>query len=214
MYITACKALLVESLASGFKAINPLPNNNPPGIELIPQSIGVDYPEQENYWPGCLVQFHPTKNQYTGLFPDTIVQVSNESTFQQQRQLYFEGSWDISIYSTLSEERDRLWESLIDLFLLNSVSPGATAFWDSVNNYDLVSATLLPGTVEPLGDTISPGVPWKPELLIYEASIRVQGCGVFNPPTLGQIYNPLTQVLLNAGSYLSPQIANFTIPPT
>lgn len=184
MLITAVKTAIVEATVSGFNAINPVGTPNLTGqfnlpsntsIDLTPNSVTIEYPLEEAQWPAVFVQFRPTKTQWSGLNPDLYVTVSGVSTVD--RMTYFEGVIDFQILALHSEERDRLWESLINLITQNYHSPASIAFYNSINLNDLVSLTLLESTVSNLGDTVSPGTPYSPEDLTYEATLRVQCIG-------------------------------------
>jgi len=176
MFTTAVKTCIVEALVSGFNSLNPTgsyPSST--SLDLTPNSVTIEYPLEEVQWPALFVQFRPSKSQWTGLNPTTYSGAA--SPWTASREIYFEGALDFQILAMHSEERDRLWDSLNNLILMNEFSPGATAFYNSINQNDLVGITLLSSTVQSLGDTVSPGTPYSPEELTYEATLRVQCVG-------------------------------------
>jgi len=176
MFTTAVKTCIVEALVAGFNALNPTgsyPSST--SLDLTPNSVTIEYPLEEVQWPALFVQFRPSKSQWTGLNPTTFS--GSASPFSASREIYFEGFIDFQILAMHSEERDRLWDSLNNLILMNGFSPGATAFYNSINQNDLIGITLLASTVQSLGDTVSPGTPYSPEELTYEATLRVQCVG-------------------------------------
>ena len=186
MFITGVKIALVEALVAGFNAINPnynpnltqqfnYPNDNT--IDLTPNSITIEYPLEEVQWPAIFVQFRPTKSQWTGLNPDTYTAISGTTLHNTNREIYYEGVIDLQILAMHSEERDRLWDSLYNLILMDPNSPASAAFYDSLNSNDLIAITLLQSTVTSLGDTVSPGTPYSPEELTYEATLRIMCIG-------------------------------------
>ena len=186
MFITGVKIALVEALVAGFNAINPnynpnltqqfnYPNDNT--IDLTPNSITIEYPLEEVQWPAIFVQFRPTKSQWTGLNPDTYTAISGTTLHNTNREIYYEGVIDLQILAMHSEERDRLWDSLYNLILMDPNSPASAAFYDSLNSNDLIAITLLQSTVTSLGDTVSPGTPYSPEELTYEATLRINCIG-------------------------------------
>lgn len=186
-------------MVEAFKALNVNYTNTPTeagyfvqneSLDLAPHYIGIQYPVKEIQWPCMVIQFHPNKVEYAGLSPDSYTPVlgSNPATMSAIRTIYFEGAWDISIVSTSGAERDRLWDTLFDVFLMDPLNPASNAFYGNFDNYDLMSATLLKGTIEPLGDSIGGQVPWNENLLAYEASVRMLGNGNIEYPPPGGEY--------------------------
>jgi hypothetical protein len=211
MFITAVKTSMVEALDAGFNTLATSPIDT--SLDLVPNSITIEYPLELVEWPAMLVQFRPSKVQWSGLFPDTYqtyasgITISgvNYPAHNSTRTCYFEGSIDIQIMAMHSEERDRLWDSVTNLILMGAGSPASAAFYNSIYNNDLVGMTLLPDTYTPLGDSISPGTPWSPEELTYEASVRINCIGDFygakydyqipditNIAASGTVYTPST----------------------
>lgn len=196
MFTTAVKTTIVEALVAGFSALNP--NYNPNltqqfnypidnGLDLTPNSITIEYPLEQVQWPCILVQFRPSKIQWSGINPDiytvspsgtTISGVTYSGT-NVNRTGYFEGAIDLQIMAMHSEERDRLYDSVANLILMGQGSPASTAFTQSITNNTLVGMTLLLDSFNPLGDSITVGTPWSPEELTYEASVRIRCIGDF-----------------------------------
>jgi len=185
MFTTAVKTTIIEALNAGFSALASSPSNN--SLDLTPNSIVIEYPLEAVEWPCILVQFRPSKVQWSGLNPDiytvsssgTTISGTTYSGFNSNRTNYFEGSVDLQIMAMHSEERDRLYDSVANLILMGQGSPASTAFNASILNNTLVGITFLLDTFTPLGDSISAGTPWSPEELTYEASIRIQCVGDF-----------------------------------
>ena len=57
--------------------------------------------------------------------------------------------------------------------------------------------TFLQGTVQTLGDTVSPGTPWSPEEFSYEASVRIQCVGDFYESKFDTLTPTLQTVVLS-----------------
>ena len=157
------------------------------------------------HWPAIFVQFRPSKTQWSGLYPDTFTLPSgqyiyNEQAAQTNRTGYFEGSIDLQILALTSEERDQLWDTLYNLVLMNPGNPGSYAFYQSLQNNNLIGMTILQGTVQTLGDTVSPGTPWSPEELSYEASVRIQCVGDFYESKFNTLVPTLQTVVLSGTS--------------
>lgn len=193
MFITAAKIAIVDAIQSGFNALGQPSKNNT--VDLIPRSVTIEYPIEEIEWPAVYIQFRPTTTQYTGLAPDILAQ-NQDLTWESIRQGYFEAAIDLQILAMSSEERDRIWEALINLFLMNNMSPASTALYNSIAEDDLIAMTILPGQVLQVGDTVSPGTPWSPEELTYEATIRVKCLGEFYENKYTQTLLPVSQIIL------------------
>ena len=186
MFTTAVKTSIVEALNAGFTSLASAPIDN--SLDLTPNSVTIEYPLEMVQWPAILVQFRPSKIQWSGLQPDvltlnsgttTISGVTYSGAYTSNRTGYFEGSIDLQIMAMHSEERDRLYDSLTNLVLMGQGSPASNAFYNSILANDLVGMTILPDTFTPLGDSISAGTPFSPEELTYEASIRINCIGDF-----------------------------------
>ena len=185
MFITAVKTCVVEALNAGFNALATAPINT--SLDLVPNSITIEYPLEPVEWPAMFVQFRPNKVQWSGLQPDIFQTYASGITISGvtypahnvTRTCYFEGSIDLQIMAMHSEERDRLWDSATNLILMGDGSPASSAFYASIHNNDLVGMTLLPDTYTVLGDSISSGTPWSPEEITYEASLRINCIGDF-----------------------------------
>lgn len=182
MFTTAVKIAIVEALNDAFDALGARATSTTK--DLTPKSVTIEYPMQEVQWPAIFIQFRPTRVQWSGLYPDEWIVHSGTTISGSQAQTvnrtgYYEGNIDLQILAMHSEERDRLWDSLYNLVLMNPNSPGSQAFYNSLNANDLVGITTLPSTVTSLGDVVSPGTPFSPEELTYEASIRIQCVGDF-----------------------------------
>ena len=208
MFVTGVKIAIVEALVAGFNAINPtgIPNltqqfnyRSDTSIDLTPNSVTIEYPLEEVQWPAIFVQFRPSKSQWTGLNPDiyTLISGSNPNQYLADRQIYFEGVIDLQILAMHSEERDRLWDSLYNLVLFNPSSPASAAFNNSLNANDLIGITLLESTVTSLGDTVSPGTPYSPEELTYEATVRINCIGESYESKFDAIANSLQKITVS-----------------
>jgi len=194
MFITGVKTSIVEALNAGFDALGERTSNTT--LELTPNSVTIEYPLEEVAWPAVFVQFRPSKSQWTGLGPDQLTTISGVG-INSTRQLYFEGSLDLQILAMHSEERDRLWDSLVNLITMDPGSPGSYAFYNSINQNNLIALTLLPGTVTSLGDTVSPGTPFSPEELTYEAGIRINCIGETFETKYDQLFQPISEVTVS-----------------
>ena len=210
MFITAVKTAVVEALNAGFSTLASSPTDT--SLDLTPNSITIEYPLEMVEWPAVFVQFRPSKVQWSGLFPDTYTAASggitisghNYPAFVADRAGYFEGSIDLQIMAMHSEERDRLYDSITNLILMDKMSPASTAFVQSIYNNNLIGMTLLLDTFTPLGDSVSPGTPWSPEELTYEASIRISCIGDFYATKYDTITPAITNITVSGQEVVVP----------
>jgi hypothetical protein len=212
MFVTAVKTAIVEALNAGFQQLASSPVNN--SLDLVPNSITINYPLQVVQWPAILVQFRPGKVQWSGLQPDEYTAynngiVINGTTYPADtvtRTGYFEGSIDLQIMAMHSEERDRLWDSITNLILMNGGSPASSAFYSSIYNNDLVGMTLQPDTYTPLGDSITSGTPWSTDDITYEASVRINCIGDFYTSKYDYQVPQITEVVTSGTAYVPAEL--------
>jgi hypothetical protein len=203
MFLTATKVAIVESLRAVWWTdgnigqqthdYNPeLDDNDRP----LPRRITIEYPEEPHDWPFILVQVHPRVIEWTGVMPDEIVDAaegSDQPAFKLIRQGRFEASCVLQIMALTSGERDKMWDNLVKLLLMGRKRDATRNFFTTLEEHDLVGITIIEGTVEPVGDTVSMGTPWDPELISYEASIQFDMVGVFYADEYNEDLVPLTE---------------------
>jgi len=213
MFVTAVKTAVVEALVSGFGQLATSPINN--GLDLVPNSVTIEYPLQEVEWPAVYVQFRSSTVQWQGLQPDQYVTYAsgitisghNYPAYTSSRVGYFEGNIDLQIIAMHSEERDRLYDSVTNLILMGQGSAASNAFYSSIQANDLVGLTLLPTSYTPTGDVVVPGTPFSPEEFTYQASMRIRCVGDFYENK----YNyqvPEIQYLVASGT-VAPEILTY-----
>lgn len=212
MFITAVKTAIVEALDAGFAQLSSYPSDN--SLDLTPNSITIEYPLELIQWPVILVQFRPSKVQWSGLQPDNFTSYSGGITISgvnypahtSDRTGYFEGSIDLQIMAMHSEERDRLWDSLTNLLLMGAGSPASAAFYNSILNSSLVGLTILPDTYITLGDSITSGTPWSPDDITYEASVRINCIGDFYTTKYDYQVPNITTITTSGATYIPAEI--------
>lgn len=204
MFITATKIAVVEAFRSiwfenqnvGQENFN-LQLDLTPNDAPIPRRVTIEYPEESQNWPFILVQFHPTVVRWTGISPDEIVDAAEDEDsdtpqWRQIRQGYFEGSIQLQIMSETSGERDRIWDNLIGVILMGRKRAATRRFFSTLETDELVGITINESSVDMVGDTISMGTPWDPELLSYEATIAFDVVGTFYADEYAEDLVPLT----------------------
>ena len=218
MFITAAKIAIVEALVAGFNALNPSGTPNITGqfnypqdttLDLTPNSVTIEYPMEEIQWPAIFVQFRPSITKWSGLYPDIYTAISGATISGSQAQAasrtgYYEANIDLQILALRSEERDRLQDAIYNLVLMNPGNPGSQAFYSSLRQNNLIGITLLPGTVNTLGDTVAPGTPFSPEELSYESTLRIQCVGDFYESKFAYNLPSITAVTISGTMVFQP----------
>lgn len=184
MFITATKVAIVEALRSVWfedQESNTYRSDLKEFDRPYPRRISIEYAEEAEDWPFVLVQVRPTMIQWTGITPDEIVNAGTEDSpsWKRIRQGKFEASCMLQIMALTSGERDRIWDNLILLIMMGRTRSLTRSFHSIIETHDLVGLTIMEGSVRPIGDTISVGTPWDPEMLTYEATIEFDMTGVF-----------------------------------
>lgn len=184
MFITATKVAIVEALRSVWfedQETNTYRSDLKEFDKPYPRRISIEYSEEAEDWPFVLVQVRPSLIQWTGITPDEIINAGPEDspTWKRIRQGRFEASCMLQIMALTSAERDRIWDNLILLIMMGRTRSLTRSFHSTLETNDLVGITINEASVRPIGDTISVGTPWDPEMLTYEATIEFDMTGVF-----------------------------------
>lgn len=199
MFLTASKTAVVEAMRAVY--------DDEYAGDIAFQSIDIEYPDQEYKWPACLVQMRlDGPVQWTGINPNhyefdpgAFNDVNPGSGKHREIRLGdFRGSFDFTVLSLTSHERDRLWDGLVELFLFGDMRSDTRDFFETIGGdeddplHDLVRMTPIKDQVQPMGDSIGPGVPWDNTLLAYEATLRVPVIGQFAADTFTHELYPVS----------------------
>lgn len=202
MFITATKVAVVDALRSVWFTGNQDNNTDNPQLastdEPYPRRITIEYPEEAHDWPVILVQIRPTTIQWTGIMPDEIVNPGTEDapTYKLIRQGRFEATCMLQIMATESLTRDRIWDNLVSLLLMGRKRSATNNFYTVLEQNELVGLTVMEGSLRNIGDTISMGTPWNPEVLTYEASVEFDMVGTFYADEYNESLVPLKVALI------------------
>lgn len=198
MFITATKVAIVEALRSVWfqdQDANDYRDDLKEFDKPYPRRISIEYSEEAEDWPFVLVQVRPNLIQWTGITPDEIVNAGTEDspTWKRIRQGKFEASCMLQIMALTSAERDRIWDNLILLIMMGRTRSLTRSFHSTLETNDLVGITINEASVRPIGDTISVGTPWDPEMLSYEATIEFDMTGVFYADEFNEDLLPISE---------------------
>lgn len=184
MFITAAKTAIVEALRAVWfvdETSNELNADLRASDKPYPRRVTIEYPEEPEDWPFILVQLRPKLISWTGITPDEIINTGTEETpiYKRIRQGRFEASCMLQIIALSSGERDRIWDNVVNLLLLGRTRNPTNNFYSVIDTHDLIGMTVMEGSVVPVGDSISMGTPWDPEVITYEAAIEFDIVGIF-----------------------------------
>lgn len=184
MFIVAAKTAIVEALRSVWyvsESDNQLNADLKASDRPYPRRVTIEFPEEPEDWPFILVQLRPTLISWTGITPDEIVNAGTEDhpSYKRIRQGRFEASCMLQIFALSSEERDRMWDNIVNLLLLGRTRNPTDNFYSIIDTHDLIGMTIMEGSIRPVGDSITMGTPWDPEVLTYEATVEFDITGIF-----------------------------------
>lgn len=152
--------------------------------------VSIEYPVEETDYPGVWVQFAIEKLERAGLAMQTFTQDSNEQWGPVQ-EWNFNGRITLTIAALSSKDRDRLADAVISQLAFSRApdlvirQKGYDAQQNrglitALNNNAYVSLTLNTDQINSGGQTVTQGVPWAPNILLYEDNYAVECTGQFN----------------------------------
>jgi hypothetical protein len=152
--------------------------------------VSIEYPTKETEYPGIWVQFAIEKLMRAGLAMETWTKDDN-NVWGPIEEWNFDGRITLTCAALTSKDRDRLADTVIaqltfarspDLVIHNphkdaKQMKGLLTILDE-NPY--VSMTLNNDVINSGGQTVTNGVPWAPNVLLYEDNYALACHGQFN----------------------------------
>lgn len=181
--IEAVKRSVVTGLRESFSGSN----LNAPGQEYY---IDIEYPTKVTQYPGLWVQFSIESLQRAGLGMETWTKDTNGNWGPIQEWM-FTGRISLSIAAETSKDRDRLADTVLaqlafarapDLVLRNPKTNAGQMrqLITAIEDNPYVSMTLNTDQISLGGETVTQGVPWAPNILLYENVFSINCQGQFN----------------------------------
>jgi hypothetical protein len=147
--------------------------------------VSIEYPTDITSYPGIWVQFALTNATTAGLGMQTWTQDSAGS-WGPINTYSFDGRITLTIAALSSKDRDRLADVVFSQLAFARApdlvirDPSKAAEQNkgliaSLNRNRYVSITLNTDQVQPGGQTVTSGVPWAPNVLLYEDNYSI-GC--------------------------------------
>ena len=152
--------------------------------------IDIEYPTDVTKYPGIWVQFAIEDLKRAGLGMETWVK-DDEGNWQSIEVWNFEGRISLTIAALSAKDRDRLADAVIaqiafsrppDLVIHDKRkdSKQFKGLITALDNNPYVSMTLNTDQIQPGGQSVTNGVPWASNILLYEDSYSIQCHGQFN----------------------------------
>lgn len=154
--------------------------------------VDMEYPDERESYPAIWVQFSFTDLEDCGLGHVQYIQ-EDDGTTTRVRQWRYKGRVSLTMLAFTSLDRDRIADRFVTLYSFADIvasedDPFTDPNMDFLRELDqspYVSMTLQSGTLQPLGQGVSVGVPWDPSQLVYEDGYAFSLEGQFQ-----QTYNP------------------------
>lgn len=182
--IESVKRAVVEGVRDAFAATT---MGNVDGSQFY---IDIEYPIEVERYPGLWVQFSLTNVSNAGLGMETWTK-DDDNNWGPIHECSFEGRITLTIAALSSKDRDRLADAVLaqlafsrppDLVLRDPRKDAKQmrGLITALDNNPYVSMTLNTDQVISGGETASNGVPWAPNVLLYENNFSVTCVGQFN----------------------------------
>lgn len=136
--------------------------------------VDMEYPFEQASYPSAWVQFSFSELTDSGLGHSQTMVVDDQEV--EVRQWMYRGRVTITFLALSSLDRDRIADKFITVYTFATHSPRTetlgstpdTNFLLKLNSSPYVSMTIQSGTLKPLGQNTTVGVPWDPGQLVYE----------------------------------------------
>jgi hypothetical protein len=141
-------------------------------------SIDLEYPLEEERYPGIWVQFSITKFTRAGIGQEVAYQDPNTGTWTPIQTFTFSGRVTLSIVALTNKDRDQLADSVIAMLAFTRTpevwvtqpsqdTKQYRGLLASLDNNPFVSLTLNTDVINCGGQGVEVGVPWQPDKLAY-----------------------------------------------
>lgn len=151
--------------------------------------IDIEYPTDVTNYPGIWVQFAIEQLSRAGVAMGTWTKVDDEWGEIQEWQ--FSGRITLTIAALTSKDRDRLADTVIaqlaysrppDLVIrdIHKDAKQYRGLLTTLEENPYVSMSLNTDQIASGGQTVTSGVPWGPNILLYEDNYSVNCIGQFN----------------------------------
>lgn len=161
-------------------------------------AVEMEYPMTSKKYPGIWVQFSFTEFINAGIGHELLQKVvENEGTPQEVinweviREIQFKGTVSLTVVALTNLERDRVSDSLVTMlayarapeYVLTMPGRNTNQFRGlirALKDNPYIAIAINHDSVNPGGQTVTPGVPWDPDTLGYEDSYSFEILGQSN----------------------------------
>lgn len=151
--------------------------------------IDIEYPTKVAQYPGIWVQFNIDALKRAGLGMGTWTKKDGE--WGEIQEWMFDGRINLTIAAESSKDRDRLADTVLaqlafarppDLVLRDPFKDSGQfrGLIAAIEANPYVCMTLNTDVINPGGETATSGVPWAPNLMLYENAFSITCQGQFN----------------------------------
>jgi hypothetical protein len=155
-----------------------------------PFHVSIEYPVEKTQYPGIWVQFAIEKLQRAGIAMEIWTKDADENWGSIQT-FSFDGRITLTCAALTSKDRDRLADTVIaqlsfarppDLIITNPKKDAKAmkGLVSTLNENPYVQMTVNTDIVHSGGQTVTGGVPWAQNVLLYEDNYSVECHGQYN----------------------------------
>ena len=174
MFLVQLKTSITYALRQVFGATYPVDD-----FRDLP--ITIEYPYQEQQYPGVWVTYEPIGNISKSGIDNQVYGPPELTTEANPNNLFryrFSGYSMYTIGALTSMQRDRLHDELVRVFLMSG-SPQVVGFRQYIENNPYLYMNMDFDTVSVRGMAENPGTPWGTNDFIYEATLAIETVGEF-----------------------------------
>jgi hypothetical protein len=189
VFLVQLKTTITEALRQVF-------NVNYPVADFANLPITIEFPFQEQQYPGVWVTWDPVGNLsragIDNLFygPPDATTDDNPNVFYRYR---FSGYSMYTVGALTSMQRDRLYDELVRVFLMSG-TPQVETFRQYVEDSPYIYSNMDFDNVSTRGMAENAGTPWGTNDFIYEATLAVETVGEFISDEFFTSLVPLGQI--------------------
>ena len=152
--------------------------------------IDIEYPMEEESYPGIWVQFSIGSLSRAGLSMETWTK-DDDGNWGSIQEWSFNGNITLTVAALTSKDRDRLSDTVIaqlafarppDLIIYNPKTNAnqMKGLITALDQNPYVSMTVNTDVIQSGGETVTGGTPWAQNILLYENNFSLTCHGQFN----------------------------------
>lgn len=207
MFLVQLKTTITEALRQVFNASYPVAD-----FQNLP--ITIEFPYQEQQYPGCWVSWDPVGNVSRGGIDNLMYGPPTDTTDTNPNLLYryrFSGYSMYTVGALTSMQRDRLHDELVRVFLMSG-TPQVESFRQYVEDSPYIYMNMDFDNVSIRGMAENAGTPWGTNDFIYEVTLAIETVGEFISDEFFTSLVPLAQINNMAQGFAFQSTTDLTGP--